>query len=182
MEALPSSHKTKSGKQITIRKACKSDASSLRNCILSYINGVSIPFTRDEFDKSDSELEHWIEELNCNQNSLLLVAEDNGKIIGNIDVTSNRRSMLKHTGYIGMGVHEDWQNNGVGTILFQRMIECYEINNEIELLWLQVFGTNTAGLLLYRKFGFEESGRQEKFIKRYDGTYIDNVIMTKKLT
>ncbi|MPQ48250.1 GNAT family N-acetyltransferase [Marinifilum sp. N1E240] len=182
MEILPSLHKTKSGKQILIREAVKSDANSLRNCILSYINGVTIPFTRDEFDKSDTEIEHWIEELNCNKNSLLLIAEINGEIIGNIDVTSSKRSMLKHTGYIGMGIHEDWQNKGIGSLLFQKMIECYERNNEMELLWLQVFGTNTAGLHMYRKFGFEESGRQEKFIKRNDGNYIDNVIMTKKLT
>jgi hypothetical protein len=34
---------------------------------------------------------------------------------------------------------------------------------------------------MYRKFGFEENGRQEKFIKTHDGKYIDNVIMTKTL-
>ncbi|WP_282126744.1 GNAT family N-acetyltransferase [Marinifilum flexuosum] len=181
MKVEPSIHTSKSGKEITLREASISDAHSLRNCILSYINGVTIPFTREEFDKSDTEIENWINELNSAPNSLLLIAEYEGEIIGNIDVTSSRRSMLQHTGYIGMGIHEAWQNNGVGSLLFQKMIDCYERNQEIELLWLQVFGSNLSGLHMYRKFGFEESGRQEKFIKTHDGEYIDNVIMTKTL-
>ncbi|NOU60205.1 GNAT family N-acetyltransferase [Marinifilum caeruleilacunae] len=181
MKIESSIHTNKSGKKITLRKANSSDAHSLRKCILSYINGVTIPFTRKEFEKSDAEIELWINELNNSQNSLLLIAEYEGEIIGNIDVSSSGRSMLKHTGYIGMGVHEDWQNCGVGSLLFQKMIDYYERNREIEMLWLQVFGTNLAGLHMYHKFGFEEKGRQEKFIKMHDGKYIDNVIMTKTL-
>jgi ribosomal protein S18 acetylase RimI-like enzyme len=180
MDIIPSIHTVKSGKHIRFRKARKSDAASLRKCILSYVNGVTIPFNREEFDKSDADIEQWIEELNSN-NNLLLVAESNGEIIGNLDVTISRRSMLNHTGYIGMGVHEDWQNCGVGSMLFKKMMEHYQANQQIELLWLQVFGNNDAGLNLYRKFGFRENGRQKNFIKTNDGSYIDNVIMTKNI-
>ncbi|WP_421919593.1 GNAT family N-acetyltransferase [Marinifilum sp.] len=181
MKIEASAHLSKSGKEITLREARISDAHSLRKCILSYINGLTIPFTREEFDKSDTEIENWINELNSAPNCLLLIAEYEDRIIGNIDVTSSRRSMLKHTGYISMGVHKNWQNQGIGSLLFRKMINEYERNQEIELLWLQAFGTNLSGLHMYRKFGFNENGRQKKFIKTHDNKYIDNVIMTKAL-
>lgn len=89
--------------------------------------------------------------------------------------------MLSHTGFVGMGIHQDWQNQGIGAIMIEKIKE-WSINNPIiEILWLQVFSNNLGGIHLYNKSGFIENGRQKKFIKTADEKYIDNVIMTLNL-
>ncbi|MFA8436608.1 MAG: N-acetyltransferase family protein [Marinifilaceae bacterium] len=180
MKSKPTIHTTKSGNEILVREAVTSDAVSLIACIKSYLKSNLIPLTGNEFNPSIEEQSKWIENFLTNRNDLLLVAEYKGQVIGNIDLTAGKRRMLKHTGHLGMGIHEDWQNQGVGTILVEKLMEWIDNYSELELLWLQVFGTNQKGIRLYKKFGFAEEGRQPGFIKNSDGKYIDNVIMTRR--
>ncbi len=180
MKFKPVEYITKSGKNIIIREVRTSDSKKIINCVKSYLKSGFIPLTPDEFNPTLNEQIQWINEHINGKNDLLLIAEYNSEIIGNIDLTINHRQMLKHTGYIGMGVHEDWQNQGIGTALMEKIINWSDNNPEIEILWLQVFGNNEAGINLYKKFGFIEEGRQTSFIKSPEGEYIDNLIMTRK--
>lgn len=173
-------HKTKLGKEIIIREATPSDAKSLIDCIRSYLKSNFIPMTPEEFNPTIEEHEKWIKKFIDGKNDLLLVAEHEGQIIGNIDLTIHHRSMLNHTGFVGMGIHEDFQNQGIGTILMDKVIEWSDSHSEIEILWLQVFGNNEKGISIYKKKGFIEDGRQKDFIKKLDGEYVDNVIMTRR--
>ncbi len=180
MKITPSKHIIKSGKQIQIREAVSSDSEKMIDCIKSYLKSNLIPLTDEEFNPTIEEHEKWITGFITGKNDLLLIAEIDGQIIGNIDLTANKRLMLKHTVYLGMGIHTNWQSQGIGTILVEKVIEWSNTNPDIELLWLQVFGNNIKGISLYKKFGFIENGRQSGFIKNPDGIYIDNVIMTRK--
>jgi len=181
MKFKPSIHKTKTGHQIIIREAEVKDAGGLIKCIKSYLQNGFIPLTATEFNPTIKEHEDWIRGFIEYENNLLLVVESNGIIIGNIDLTSSKITMLRHTGSLGMGVHQDWQNQGIGAIMINE-IKKWSINNpNIEILWLQVFSINTGGIYLYKKSGFIETGRQKKFIKTENNEYIDNVIMTLNL-
>lgn len=180
MKIRPSIHLTKSGKEILIREAKSSDSKSLIDCIKSYLKSNFIPLTPEEFNPTIEEQEKWINKFLTGKNDLLLVAEYDGQIIGNIDLTIHHRQMLSHTGFVGMGIHEDLQNQGIGTILMDKVIEWSDNQSEIEILWLQVFGNNEKGICIYEKKGFLEDGRQKGFIKNQEREYIDNVIMTRK--
>lgn len=180
MKIKQKNHKTKSGCEIVIREARTSDSEGMIECIKSYLKSNYIPLTPEEFNPTVEEQEKWISKFINGKIDLLLVAVHNGKIIGNIDLTIHHRSMLSHTGFIGMGIHENWQNQGIGTILMDKVIEWSDSRYEIEILWLQVFGTNEKGIKIYKKKGFVEDGRQKGFIKNTNGEYIDNVIMTRK--
>ncbi len=180
MKIKPTNHKTKSGIEIVIREAKPSDSKGFIGCIKSYLKSNFIPLTPEEFNLIIEEQERWISKFINGKNDLLLVAEHSGQIIGDIDLTIYHRSMLSHTGFIGMGIHEDWQNQGIGTILMDKTIEWSDSRAEIEILWLQVFGNNEKGISIYKKYGFIEDGRQKDFIKNLDGEYIDNVITTRR--
>ena len=180
MKINSSIHTTKSGQNITIREAKVSDSKSFIECVKSYLKINLIPLTPEEFNLTIDEHQQWINKFLNGKNDLLIVAEYNGQIIGNIDLTIHHRRMLKHTGFVGMGVHQDWQNQGIGTILLDKVTEWTDSNPEIEILWLQVFGNNESGIKLYKRKGFVEDGRQKNFIKKLNGEYIDNVIMTRK--
>jgi len=180
MKINQTKHTTKLGNEIVIREAKLSDDKGLIDCIKSYLKSSFIPLTPEEFNPTKEEHENWINKFLNGKNNLLLIAEYNGQIIGNIDLTIHHRKMLSHTGFVGMGIHEDWQNQGIGTLLLDRAIEWSDNQTEIELLWLQAFGNNEKGISIYKKKGFIEDGRQKDFIKKLEGEYIDNVIMTRR--
>lgn len=71
-----------------------------------------IPLYPDKLVKLVEEEIQWIETFSKQKNSLLLMAEVNGRIIGNIAVTGHSRSMLQHTAPIGMSVSKEWRNKG----------------------------------------------------------------------
>ncbi len=173
----------KQGNRILIREGKISDSVELQKCVKSYLKSKLIPLTEAEFNELAKNHEEWIRKFIDGKNDLLLIAEHEGTIVGNIDLMINGRQMLKHTGYIGMGIHEEWQGQGIGTAMFKVIIDWVDQNPDIEILWLQAFSNNKKGLQIYSNMGFEETGRQKGFIKTKFGEYIDNVIMTRnKLT
>ena len=168
----------KNQKTVTIRQAEIDDAEKLLHCIKTYIpQSEYIPKLEQEIKLTIEQEKEWIYYFLTNENSLLLIAEFNNEIVGNIDLTGNRRKIMEHTAVIGMGMLKEWRNTGLGTALLKLAIEWAKENSILELLWLQVYTDNELGLGLYRKSGFVENGIMKNFFKQ-DGKYFDNLTMT----
>jgi ribosomal protein S18 acetylase RimI-like enzyme len=168
----------KNQKTVTIRQAETDDAEKLLNCVKTYVpQSEYIPKLQHEIKLSIEQEKDWILSFLTNENSLLLVAEYNSEIIGNIDLTGNRRKIMEHTAVIKMGILKEWRNSGLGTALLKSAISWAKENPALELLWLQVYTDNELGLGLYRKMGFEENGIIKNFFKR-DEKYSHNLTMT----
>lgn len=172
---------TKSGKEIVIRPASPGDAEALLQMKLEYLeNSKTIPLFKNEYpDKVEQECE-LIERINKERNSTLLVAEHNGKLVGNIDLNGNQRLKLFHTGVIGMGIRETWRGIGVGSALLHSIIQWSKNNPFLTILWLEVYETNSGGKALYEKMGFEECGRIKGFFQEEEGN-IDKLTMVRHL-
>jgi RimJ/RimL family protein N-acetyltransferase len=112
-----------------------------------------------------------------NDNTILLAAEYENQLIGNIDVTGSQRKQMKHTGMIGMGMLEEWRNSGLGTLLMENAIAWSKQNALLELLWLQVYTTNNVALHLYKKMGFFENGTIKNYFK-HETDYFDVMTMS----
>ncbi|RZK01480.1 MAG: GNAT family N-acetyltransferase, partial [Flavobacterium sp.] len=168
----------KNQKTVTIRQAEIDDAEKLFNSIKTYVSQSDyIPKLEQEIELTIEQEKEWINNFLTNENSLLLIAEFDNEIIGNIDLTGNRRRVMEHTAVIGMGMLKEWRNAGLGTALLKLAIEWAKENPILELLWLQVYTDNELGLGLYRKMGFEENGIMKNFFKQ-DEKYVDNLTMT----
>lgn len=168
----------KNQKTVTIRQAEIDDAEKLLNCIKTYVpQSDYIPKLEQEIKLTIEQEKDQINYFLTNENSLLLIAEFNNEIIGNIDLTGNRRKIMEHTALIGMGMLKEWTNTGLGSALLKLAIEWAKENPILELLWLQVYTDNELGLGLYRKMRFEENGIMKNFFKQ-DGKYFDNLTMT----
>ncbi|MFL9835932.1 GNAT family N-acetyltransferase [Flavobacterium sp. ST-75] len=179
MDKLYSENKIPSGEVITIRTGSRQDAQKLIALKKSYITGTtSIPLYEDEYRNTIVEEAEWIDRYNNQDNSLLLLAEYNGEVIGNIDLTGNQRRKLYHTGMIGMGIHNDWQNKKIGSLLMETTIE-WAKTSLLQIVWLEVYASNTAGIKLYEKFGFERCGLIKNFFR--EGKTIDKITMVKYL-
>ncbi len=163
---------------VLIRQAEISDAEKLLNCIKTYIpQSEYIPKLREEIKLTVEQEREWISSFLTHDNSLLLVAEFEDQLIGNIDITGNQRKIMEHTAVIGMGMLKEWRNSGLGTALLTEAIKWAKQNPVLELIWLQVYTENELGLSLYRKMGFENNGIIKNFFKQ-DDRYFDNLTMT----
>ena len=173
--------KLKSGIQIVIREAEVSDALKLNALKRAYIKHTSaLPLTLDEYpDDVDNET-NLIQAYRNSPNSVLLIAESDSELIGNIDVTGSMRLKMAHTGMIGMGIKEKWRNQGLGTALIKCAIKWANNNAEIKLLWLDVYSANELGLNLYKNTGFKVSGIIQDFFKEGED-YADKVQMFQQV-
>jgi RimJ/RimL family protein N-acetyltransferase len=168
----------KNQKQVVIRQAEKEDAEKLLHCVKTYISQSEFIPKHDYEIKLTVEQEmDWINSYLKNDNSILLVAEYENQLIGNIDVTGSQRERMKHTGMIGMGMLEGWRNSGLGTLLMENAISWARQNSILELLWLQVYTANHAALHLYKKVGFNENGIIKNYFK-HETEYFDVMTMS----
>lgn len=174
----PITVKLKNSKEITIRSAEIIDAEKLLKTVTEYIsNSAYIPKFPEEITLTVSQEEEWIKSFIQKENSLLIIAELEGQIIGNLDITGNSRIMMQHTAMIGMGMLSEWRNFGLGTELMKYAIEWAKENPILELLWLQVYTENVLGYNLYKKMEFTENGIIKNYFKR-NGKYYDNLTMS----
>ena len=93
----------------------------------------------------------------------------------NLQTFSDRRA---HVGSIGIFVHDDYQNQGIGSQLMAAIIDLAENWLNLKRLELIVNTDNPSAIRLYEKFGFEKEGTLRKNAFR-DGAYIDAYTMAK---
>ena len=171
----------KSGQQILVRKPNPSEAASLINLKRSYIKNTStIPILLDEYPIDIEKETKLIQEFNESENSLLLVAEHEGELIGNIDLTGNKRSKMFHTAMLGMGIKNEYQNQGLGRILIESAIDWAKDNDVLKLIWLDVYASNDRGVHLYKSTGFKVSGVVKSFFKENE-KFIDKIQMYQEV-
>ncbi len=174
----PKTYQTKTNRPILIREAVIEDAEQLLKLKHQYLkNTDTIPLFDYEYGNSVQEEGKLIQNLQKRPNSLLLIAESEGTVIGNIDLAGSWRKKMQHTAAIGMGIHTKWQNQGIGTLLIQNVLNWTRENKLLKVIWLEVYATNTGGVALYNKMGFQECGRMKNFF-REKGKYIDKIIMS----
>ncbi|MBA3898721.1 MAG: GNAT family N-acetyltransferase [Bacteroidetes bacterium] len=173
----PKEIELKNKKNVILRQAEIEDAEYLLHCIKTYVpQSEYIPKLEQEIKLTIEQEKELINSFLINDNSLLLIVEHEGQIVGNLDLTGNQRKVMEHTAVIGMGMLKEWRNSGLGTQLLASTIEWAKENPKLELIWLQVYVENKLGLNLYRKMGFEENGIIKNFFK-HNGKYYNNLTM-----
>lgn len=176
---IKSIHYTDDGNEIIVRTANEADAENLIALKKGYIkDSRSIPLYEEEYKNTAQEETELIKRYHSEENSLLLIAEHNNQLIGNLDITGNQRRKLFHTGMIGMGIANAWQNRKIGSILMQEAIE-WAVASPLEILWLEVYSTNIAGINLYNKYGCEQCGFMKNFFR--EEIPADKITMIKHL-
>lgn len=171
--------KLKNGVDCTFRTCMPSDAAAMIAHLQVILqDGEGMVIEPDESKKTLEEEQVWIQEFFDHPNQLLVVAEVDGKIIGNIDVHAGKRRRLSHVSVFGIGMHPDWRSQGVGKALFDIFMQWIATRPELEKISLRVLGSNTRAINLYKKYGFAEDGRHVRGVKLGEGRYEDDVSMS----
>lgn len=128
----------------------------------------------------DSE-KKWILDNRESANSLVIACYVDGEIIGNCDIRFLNDSKTFHRAVIGIAIRKKFQNNGVGSLMFEEMLRAAENHEGTEIVELEYMQDNIQGKALYEKFGFKETSVIPKACKFKDGSYQNLVYMQKEI-
>jgi len=123
-------------------------------------------------------LDYWRDRLSSTgPGEHMLVAVTDGRIVGSINLHCGRNRMA-HTAGFGMGVHDDFQSQGIGRQLMEAMLDLAEQWINIRRIELNVYTDNEPAIALYASLGFEREGTHRAYSCR-DGRYVDAYTMAR---
>lgn len=101
-----------------------------------------------------------------------------GTIIGAAALQVQASPRMRHVGSVGIFVHTDYQNTGVGTALLTTLLDLADNWLMLVRVELEVFADNERAIRLYEKLGFEKEGLKRMATIR-NGTYADEYLMAR---
>jgi len=107
-----------------------------------------------------------------------LVAEIDGRVVGQLGLQAQQHPRRRHCGGLGMAVHDDFAGRGVGGTLVAAALELADRWLALRRIELEVYTDNAAAIALYEKFGFVREGILRDFAFR-DGGYVDAYAMAR---
>jgi RimJ/RimL family protein N-acetyltransferase len=163
---------------IIIREARPEDAAELLEYIYHIFAepGINLITEPDEFSFTLEGEIQFVAEMTVAANSLYLVAEHDGAIIGQLTLEGGKKRAIHHTAILGITVAEEWRGRGVGRRLIETAIAYARQSGVIRRIELQVLARNEPAIHLYRRLGFEIEGTRRRAVFR-DGEYRDDLIM-----
>ena len=168
---------TNTGLTLTVREAEKSDASE----ILSFMKrvGGESDYLSFGFEGAGADVrkeEEFITRFRSAVNSVLFVGTIDGRIVTVAEFSSYEKSRFSHNANIGISVLKEFWGQGIGSIMMGELIDFGKGTNYVKNIILTVISDNERALALYKKFGFEETGRHKNFSK-VGNEYYDATIM-----
>ena len=149
---------------IIIEKATCDDAAE----ILQYLKQIgaetdNLTFGAEGLPFTTESEAAYISQIENSCDAIMLIAKENGKIIGNASLSRFPRRM-KHRGDLGVSVLKECWNKGIGSQLLREIIN-FAKENSFEVIDLQVRSDNLSAIHLYKKFGFKKIGTHPVFFK-----------------
>jgi RimJ/RimL family protein N-acetyltransferase len=176
----PKTVNLKDGRRIVVRCAQESDASALleANRLLMQ-DGEGMILTPDDYTITEDETKTYIRAHNDAPKDLMLVADSDGRIAGNIAFRVAKPRRCAHWGTFAMGVRPGWRGCGIGNALLTCLLEWTVSTPEIEKVTLAVRADNHSAIALYKKHGFVLSGCDKEYLKLSDGSFVDDLRMER---
>jgi len=161
-----------------IREARPTDAEQLLANLRRLIAepDINIPLAPGEFNLTLEEERQVLADYAAAANSIFLVAEVDGEIVGALNLKGGTRQATRHAAVLGMSVTQAWRGQGVGSALISQAITWARQTGVVNRLELYVYARNQAAIALYRKFGFEVEGQRRRAIYQ-NGEYLDDLLM-----
>jgi L-phenylalanine/L-methionine N-acetyltransferase len=157
-----------------IRRAEPNDFSAIYDiysCPKAFAGTLQLPYP---------SLEYWRQRLAMpSEDTYNLVAVVADRVVGMLGLhTFPNRPRRRHTGTIGMGVHDEWQGKRIGTALLRAGVDLADNWFNLTRLELEVYTDNQLAIRLYERCGFEREGTLRQFAFR-DGVYVDAYMMAR---
>ena len=125
--------------------------------------------------------EDFVANMDANQHQFVAISTLKNKeeiIIGTAGLSVHGNHRTRHSGSIGIMIHKDYQNQGVGTALLDAVIDVADNWLMLVRLELTVFEDNERAIYLYERFGFEKEGLKRLAAIR-NGQYANEYLMAR---
>ena len=152
-----------------IRAATDADVSAMNALVTAVSRERTFLLATDGFTLEQTR--GYLAHLHAN-GGVALVAVQDARVVGWLDIAPGPFEGLTHCGRLGMGLAPEARGQGLGRALLERGLD--EAFASFERVELEVLASNTRAERLYRRCGFVEEGRRRR--ARYiDGVYDDFV-------
>ncbi|MHA2203744.1 MAG: N-acetyltransferase family protein, partial [Candidatus Hodarchaeales archaeon] len=149
------------GTKVLLRPEKKSDLTMLKSMFQSLSDNSKRLLTAEI---AEERIEGWITNLDYEiaLPIVSVVQDPNGqeRIISAASLEFYKSTSYKHKTVFGITVHDDYQNQGLGTIVTQHMIEIAR-RMGLKKMYLRVQTDNERAIHVYKKCGFHIEGRLE---------------------
>lgn len=163
--------------EFTIRAATGEDAEKIYD-LLNDVGSENTYFMLEPDERTVEQIKGLVHQQTLNR-TLLLVAENNGAIVGVLGFIGGGFRRISHVIEIGLAIEKDFRKSGIGSTLFREAIT-WARKKGFHRLELGVLSTNQQAIALYKKFGFQEEGvRKNRY--RIEETWVDEILMSKLL-
>ena len=171
----------KNGLKVILKSPEVSDAPKLLNSIIKvsettdYITSLACDYQiyLDDMKKEEA----FIEGSNNSGTNYLIAVYVNGDIIGNCLLSFLGNVKTRHRGRIGIAITKEYRGMGIGSLLFDEMINIAKNREGVTQLELEVIKDNTVAKKLYTSKGFVKTGERPRALRLPNGTYLDEDIM-----
>ena len=173
----------KDGRPAVLRGPAPEDAEQVLHMFRTMIGETDFLMAYPEEKQSltvEAEAE-ILDKNNQSPDSLLLICEVEGVIVGDCDIRFNSRMKTGHRAQIGIGMLKEYWNQGIGTAMFEAMISVAEKREGLLQLELDFIEGNARARALYEKMGFRIVGMLPDAIRLKDGRMLNEYKMVKKL-
>ncbi len=167
----------KDGREMTIRRATRSDASKMVQYV-SVIGGESdnLTFGLNEFEITPEREELIIESMNSKDNSIMIIGEIDGQIVSMLSMSCGIRPRTRHVGEFGISVRRPYWSLGIGNAMITYLIDWAKNTNIVRKVNLKARSDNANAIALYKKHGFKEEGVSTRDLY-INGGFYDCMIM-----
>lgn len=107
-----------------------------------------------------------------------LALTPDGRIAGHVDLRARPEKSSAHRALLGMGVHRDHRQQGLGALLVEHAA-AWAREQSIAWIDLDVLSANLPAIALYQRCGFTLAGTLPDMF-RIDGTSLDHTFMTRR--
>lgn len=175
------------GRKVVLRAADSSDLDGL----LAFVNGLANEKRRDKrtqlFTGFESKVTRrheaeWLGELLANirrGETVSVLAEVEGEIVGNGEITRGPYRETKHLGHLGLAIRAVYRGLGIGREMVRILLS--EAGRQgLRIVYVEFLSTNRSAFRVYRTAGFKRVGMIPGKVCR-NGKLIDSLIMARTL-
>jgi RimJ/RimL family protein N-acetyltransferase len=168
-------HTTTDGRRWTLRPARPTDARGLSR-LFSSVRSEGRWLATPASAVSEPSESFFIGEMIRAGDTLVLVAEADAEVIGNVLVSVEPSTMTDHIGTLSIAIAEPWRDVGIGSAMVRAAQEWTQ-QQGLAKLALGVFPDNERAIAVYEHAGFLREGLRRRQYRGYERGFRDELLM-----
>lgn len=169
----------KNGKEFVIKTPKADEAQSyLDMMVLAAQHSPYILPSAEDYKKKSVDGERAVfQECADSSTAIIITAYHEGKMIGFCNGKSNKSFKCKHRAALGIALHPDYRDGGLGMKMMEVLLENMKKFKDIQIIELDVMTNNIAAIKMYEKLGFNKAGLFPRAYILPSGEVCDNLTM-----